>query len=293
MHYFRQNKKTIFLLVAPGFAFFLLAVLFPIGLSFYYALTDWSGIGPLKYTGFSNFQRVLRDRIFWRSLKNAATLAVMTITIQHPMAFLFAVLIDRLGGKVEKFFKTIFFIPCVIPVMVTSKMWVNIYNSQYGLLNKVLDLSGLGFLKQQWLGDPKIVLYALILIMMWQGFGWAVLIYYAGVKSLPEEVFEAAKIDGANRRQILGRITIPLMQPVIAVNVIWAVISSLKQMETIYLTTNGGPGNASQFLANYLYIKAFDAYEFAYGNAVSVLFVAVCLLTTVVLNRLLAKKEYY
>ena len=98
MHYFRQNKKTIFLLVAPGFAFFLLAVLFPIGLSFYYALTDWSGIGPLKYTGFSNFQRVLRDRIFWHSLKNAATLAVMTITIQHPMAFLFAVLIDRLEG---------------------------------------------------------------------------------------------------------------------------------------------------------------------------------------------------
>ncbi|HBR28800.1 MAG TPA: sugar ABC transporter permease, partial [Firmicutes bacterium] len=93
-------------------------------------------------------------------------------------------------------------------------------------------------------------------------------------------------------RQTLGRITIPLMLPVIAVNVIWAVISSLKQMETIYLTTNGGPGNASQFLANYLYIKAFDAYEFAYGNAVSVLFVAVCLITTVVLNKCF-KKEYY
>lgn len=293
MHYFRENKKTIFLLVAPGFAFFLMAVLFPIGLSVYYALTDWSGIGGFNYIGFRNFQRVLQDRIFWHSLKNAATLALMTITIQHPIAFLFAVLIDRLGGKLEKVFKTIFFIPCVIPVMVTSKMWVNIYNSQYGLLNKVLELIGLGFLKQQWLGDPKIVLYSLVLIMMWQGFGWAVLIYYAGVKSLPEEVFEAAKIDGANRCQTLFRITIPLMQPVIAVNVIWAVISSLKQMETIYLTTNGGPGNASQFLANYLYIKAFDAYEFAYGNAISVFFVVVCLLTTVVLNRLLTRKEYY
>lgn len=292
MQSYRQNKKTIFMLVAPGYAFFLLAVLFPIGLSFYYALTDWSGIGSFNYIGFDNFQRALGDRVFWHSLKNAATLAIMTVTIQHPLAFLFAVLLDRIGGKVERIFKTIFFIPCVIPIMVTSKMWVSIYNSQYGLLNKALDFFHLGFLKQQWLGDPKIVLYSLIVIMMWQGFGWAVLIYYAGVKSLPEEVFEAARIDGANRRQTLGRITIPLMLPVIAVNAIWAVISSLKQMETIYLTTNGGPGNVSQFLANYLYIKAFDAYEFAYGNAVSVLFVAICLITTVVLNKCF-KKEYY
>ncbi len=289
---FRQNKKTIFMLVFPGFALFLFAVLFPIGLSIYYALTDWSGIGSLNFIGLENFKHAFQDRIFWKSIKNAATLALLTVTIQHPIAFLFALLLDRIGGKVEKMFKTIFFIPCVISIMVTSKMWVSIYNAQYGLLNKVLTLLQLGFLKQQWLGDPGIVLYSLILIMMWQGFGWAVLIYYAGVKSLPEDVFEASRIDGANRLQTLFYITIPLLQPVIAVNVIWAIISSLKQMETIYLTTNGGPGNASQFLANYLYIKAFDADEFGYGNAISVLFVVVCLITTVVLNKFF-KKDFY
>ncbi len=280
------------MLVFPGFAIFVFAVLFPIGLSIYYGMTDWSGIGSLNFIGQENFKNVLQDGVFWISLKNAAALAFFTVILQHPLALIFALLLDRVGGKSEKFFRTVFFIPCIISIIVTSKMWVNIYNSQYGLLNKVLELLNLGFLKQQWLGDPDIVLFSVILIMMWQGFGWALLIYYAGIKGLPEDVYEAARIDGANSFQTLFKITVPLLKPVIMVNVIWAVISSLKQMETIYLTTNGGPGNASQFLANYLYIKAFNSYEYGYGNAISVLFVIVCLITVLLLNRVFKTEEY-
>lgn len=292
MHSFLQNRKIIFMLVFPGFAIFVFAVLFPIGLSIYYGMTDWSGIGSLNFIGLENFKNVLQDGVFWISLKNAAALAFFTVILQHPLALIFALLLDRVGGKSEKFFRTVFFIPCIISIIVTSKMWVNIYNSQYGLLNKVLELLNLGFLKQQWLGDPDIVLFSVILIMMWQGFGWALLIYYAGIKGLPEDVYEAARIDGANSFQTLFKITVPLLKPVIMVNVIWAVISSLKQMETIYLTTNGGPGNASQFLANYLYIKAFNSYEYGYGNAISVLFVIVCLITVLLLNRVFKTEEY-
>lgn len=292
MQRFLQNKKIIFMLVFPGFALFIFAVLFPIGLSTYYGMTDWMGIGDFNFVGLENFKNVLQDKIFWISLRNAASLAFFTVVLQHPIALLFALLLDHVGGRVEKIFRTIFFIPCVISLIVTSKMWVNIYNSQYGLLNKVLEFLNLGFLKQQWLGDPDIVLYSVIFIMMWQGFGWALLIYYAGVKGLSEEVYEASRIDGANHFQTFFQITIPLLRPVIMVNVIWAVISSLKQMETIYLTTNGGPGNASQFLANYLYIKAFNSYEYGYGNAISVLFVIVCLITTIVLNRILKSESY-
>lgn len=292
MHNFLQNKKTIFMLVFPGFAIFSFAVLFPIGLSIYYGMTDWSGIGSFNFIGFENFINVLKDRIFWNSLRNAATLALLTVLLQHPLALLFALLLDRIGGKAEKVFRTIFFIPCVISLIVISRMWVNIYNSQFGLLNKILEFLKLDFLKQQWLGDPDIVLYSVIFIMMWQGFGWALLIYYAGVKGLPQDVYEASRIDGASHFQTLFRITIPLLRPVIMVNVIWAVIASLKQMETVYLTTNGGPGHASQFLANYLYIKAFDSYEYGYGNAISVLFVIVCLLTTIVLNKFLKGESY-
>jgi len=165
-------------------------------------------------------------------------------------------------------------------------MWVSIYDPQYGLLNKLLELLGLGAFKQQWLGDPKIVLFSVLVIIMWQGFGWGMLIYYAGLKGIPDDMYEAAKIDGATSFRMYLNIILPLMKPVIKINVTLAVISALKQMETIYLTTNGGPGQSSQFLANYLYIKAFTSFEYGYGNAISVLFIIACLVATVLLNRL-------
>lgn len=287
-----KDKKIIFLLVFPGFFVFAFSVLFPIILSVYYGTTDWSGIGSYNFIGFKNFVQVIQDKIFWHSLRNAAILALVTIVIQHPFCMFFAILLDRMGGKTEKIFRTILFIPCIISIMVTSKMWVSIYDPQYGLLNKVLDFLHLGFLKQQWLGDPQIVLYSVILIIIWQGFGWGMIIYYAGIKGIPGDVYEAARIDGANTFQTFIKITLPLLQPVILVNITLAVISSLKQMETIYLTTNGGPGHVSQFLANYLYIKAFSSYEYGYGNAISVLFVIICLTVTIVLNKVLKKESY-
>lgn len=200
-------------------------------------------------------------------------------------------MIDKIGGTAEKIFRAIFFIPCVISVVVTSKMWVQIYDSQYGLLNKILDMLHLGFLKQEWLGNPKLVLGSLFVIIMWQGFGWGMLIYYAGVKGISEDVYEAARIDGAGGFKLFYSITFPLLQPVIKINVTLAMISAFKQMETIYLTTNGGPGNSSQFLANYLYIKAFNSYQYGYGNAISVLFVIVCLIVTLILNRILKREK--
>lgn len=291
MHNVLRSKKAVFFLVFPGFIIFAYAVLFPIVLSIFYAMTDWSGVGGYNFVGLDNFRRVLTDKVFWHSLGNAAMLGFFTVLVQHPIALFFVLLLDRIGGKGEKVFRTIFFIPCVISIVVTSRMWVSILDSQYGLLNKVLDLLRLGFLKRQWLADPDIALFSLIFIMMWQGFGWALLIYYAGVKDLPGDVYEAAMIDGANTAQTFLRITLPLLRLVININVIWAVISSLKQMETIYLTTNGGPGHVTQFLANYLYIKAFNSYQYGYGNAISVFFVTVCLITTVVLNKVLKKEE--
>ena len=193
-------------------------------------------------------------------------------------------------GKLEKVFRAIFFIPCVISVVVTSKMWVQIYDSQYGLLNKVLDFLHLGFLKQEWLANPKLVLGSLFVIIMWQGFGWGMLIYYAGIKGISDDVYEAAQIDGAGGFKLFTAITFPLLKPVIKINVTLAMISAFKQMEVIYLTTNGGPGNVSQFLANYLYIKAFNSYQYGYGNAISILFVIVCIFVTVILNKIIKKE---
>ncbi len=291
MHKLLRDKKIIAVLVLPGLLVFTFAVFLPIVLSFYYGMTSWSGIGKPEFIGFDNFRKLLfHDKTFWMSLRNAIFLGIGYIVIQHPICLAAAIILDRLGGTAEKIFRTIFFIPCVISVVVTSRMWVGIYDPQYGLLNKVLDLFGLGALKQEWLGNPRLVLWSLLVIIMWQGFGWGMMIYYAGIKGIPEELYEAARMDGASGIKLYTSITIPLLQPVIRINMTLAVIAALKQMETIFLTTNGGPGNASQFLANYLYIKAFNSFEYGYGNAISVLFAAACLIAMILLNRLLKRE---
>ena len=294
MHSMLRNKTTIFLMVFPGMILFVFAVFVAIILSGYYGTTDWNGMGKINFVGLRNFEDILlHDPIFWKSLLNALLLSLGLIFIQHPVAIVYAIIIDRIGGRCEKIFRAIFFIPCVISVVVTSQMWVSIYNPNFGLLNKFLALIHLDFLKQQWLGDPKVVLWSVLITLMWQGFGWAILYYYAGLKGLSNELYEAARIDGCNTVQTHLRITIPLLVPVIKVSVTLAVISALKQMETVFLMTDGGPGGASQFLANYLYIKAFDSYEYGYGNAISVLFVIVCIAATAGLNKIASRWDIY
>lgn len=285
-----SNKAAVFWLVFPGLAAFCFAVFVPLFYSIFLGMTDWKGYGDIHIIGLQNFSDILfHDSVFQISLKNALLLAVLTMLIQHPIALLFAYLIAKVGGKREKLFRTLFFVPCVISTVVTSRMWVAFLNPTYGLINTFLKSIGLGFLQTDWLSNQQTAIYALIFIIMWQGFGWALLIYYSGIKGLPKDIMEAAKVDGANAVHLLWHITLPLLRPVLVVNLTVALISSFKQMETIYLTTNGGPGNITQFIANYLYTEAFSAQKYGYANAISVIFVVICILATVILNKLLKR----
>lgn len=280
------------MLVFPGLLIFSFAVLFPIVKSFFYGMTDWQGIGEYNIVGFDNYKKViLDDKVFRTSLANAALLAAMTVFIQHPLAMFFAIVIDRIKGRLESFFRAVFFIPCVISIVVTSKMWVNLFNSHYGLVNKILDFISLGYLRRDWLGDPDVAIFSVIFVIMWQGFGYAFLIYYSGIKGVPEEIYEAARIDGTNSWQQFTRITLPMLKPVIFVNISIAITSSLKQMEPIFLMTNGGPGTKTQFVANYLYTQAFNAKKYGYANAISVVFVAVCVIITIIVQKIFKSKE--
>lgn len=291
MHKLYSNKTVIFLLILPAVAFFVFAILAPICLSVYYGMTDYSGMGTPNFVGFDNFINLFHDEIFWRSLLNAVLLGAGFVFIQHPVCMLFAILLDKVSGKFESFFRTVYFIPNVISVVVIASMWVYILNPEFGLLNTILIKVGLPQLAQEWLGDPKVAIWSVLFVLMWHGFGWGVLIYYAGIKGIDTQLYEAAAIDGASEFKIYMRITMPLMKPVIQVNVTLAIIAALKQMDTVYLLTNGGPGNTTQFLANYLYIKAFNSYQYGYGNAISVIFVIVCLVATVGLTALFKERR--
>ncbi|ACS99571.1 carbohydrate ABC transporter permease [Paenibacillus sp. JDR-2] len=288
MHRVFRNKTAIFLFVAPGMLLFALTFLAPILVSGYYSFTDTLAPGTnVKMVGFDNYANLLfHDGKFWLALRNALLLGIGFIVLQHPICIFFAILLDRLGGKAEKIFRTIFFIPCVISVVVISKMWLSLLDPTFGMLNKLLDLIGLDALKHAWLGESSTALGSMLFILIWAGFGWGLLFYYAGVKGISEDLYEAAQLDGASGFRMHLKITVPLLKPVIAVQFTLAIITALKQMETVFLTTNGGPGDSTQFLAVYLYNKAFSASQYGYANAISILFVIVCLLATYLSNRL-------
>ncbi|WP_077610174.1 carbohydrate ABC transporter permease [Clostridium sp. Marseille-P2415] len=242
MHKLYSNKKVIFSLMAPGLIVFVTAILAPIILSVYYGFTNYSGIGS----------------------SSSLFLAIGFICIQHPFAILTAIKLDKLQGKAEGLFRCIFFIPNVISVAVIAYLWKFIYNPNFGLITKILKTFGYaGQINPLGSGNA---IWAVLVVLIWHGFGWGMLIYYTGVKNIDPVMYEAASIDGASGSRTFFYITLPLMKPVIQVNVTMAVISALKQMETVYLLTAGGPGNETQFMASYLYKQAFQSYKYGYGN---------------------------
>lgn len=284
-----SNKAVIISLVLPGIIVFMFAIFLPICMSIYYGFTDYSGMGEAKLIGLKNYKNLFHDAAFGRSLLNSLLLAIGFIIIQHPLALITAAVLDKLQGKAEGIFRCIYFIPNVISVAVIAYLWKFIYDPNFGLLNNILHLFG----HQETVNffSTENAIWSVLVVLIWHGFGWGMLIYYTGIKNIDPVLYEAASIDGASTSQTFLRITLPMMKPVIQINVTMAVISALKQMETVYLLTNGGPGNSTQFAANYLYQQAFKAFKYGYGNAIGVVFIIICLVATVLLNTIFREKQ--
>jgi len=280
-----SDKKTIAALVAPGLAIMLFAIAIPLVISLVLSFVKWTGFGPMSFIGFGNYTRLMKDGLFWRSLYNVFLLILVTVFIQNVFAFFIATLLQKISYRNSQILRTIYFIPAALSLVVVTKLWVSIYHPSYGMLNKIFHVFGYKGFEFAWLGNTKSAIWAVIWIMIWQGFGWALLFLYGGLLTVPKELEEAALVDGANKFQVLGNVTLPSMLPVIQAVIIIDVISSFKQMEMVYLSTEGGPGGTTQFLAVYLYLRAFKYGEYGYGNAISVLFVVLAILMTVLIQK--------
>ncbi len=286
------NEKVSAALVLPGLLVIVFSLVVPIGFSAYFSLTDWAGFGKFHMVGLQNYRDILfSDAVFWRSLMNALILMVVTVFIQNPAAFALAALLSHITEKLSRIFRTIFFIPAVLSLIVVAKLWVSLFNPTYGIIDKVLIAIGLKAIAVSWLSNPHTALGAVIWIIIWQGFGWALLFYYTGLMTVPREIEEATRVDGAGWFQAYVQVIVPFMFPVISAVLVIDVISCMKQMEMIFLSTEGGPGQLTQFVSVYLYQKAFIASQYGYGNALSVLFVVVAVGITLVVQRLLRRND--
>lgn len=281
-----RSRATLVGLMLPGLAVLAFSLVVPLGFSVYFSLTDSAGFGDYQSVGLDNYREIFTDDpVFWRSLRNVVLLIAVTIFVQNPIAFALAAVLSRLSARASRLLRTVYFVPAVLSLVIVAKLWVDVFNPRFGVLDKLLRAVGLDAVAVSWLSDPRTAIAAVIWIIVWQGFGWALLFYYAALMTVPRELEDAARVDGATGLALYRHVIIPYIAPVIAAVVVNDVIASMKQMELIYLTTAGGPGQLTQFLANYLYQKAFVAGEYGYGNALSVVFVLVSLVLTAVAVR--------
>jgi len=294
MDKFLSDKKAILFFSLPALLFYIALIFIPIGTSVYYSLLDWNGTqGTEVFTGFKNYADLFTgsQNHFLGGLKNAFLLALLSVFVQVPIALLLALIIAR-HTKGEGFFRSVYFIPVIISTAVLGQLWIKIYHPSNGALNYLLESVGLGSLARGWLADPDVVLGALFFVMIWQYIGYHMLLLYSQIKSIPDSLYEAAEIDGANGFQLAGRITIPLIMPMIKVCVTFAVIGCMKTFDLVWVLTKGGPFHLTEVPTTVMFRTIITQSRFGAGSAIAIFIMAVCLLLTILIMRFFKVENY-
>ncbi|WP_411344278.1 carbohydrate ABC transporter permease [Paenibacillus sp. WLX1005] len=285
MNVLKVPARTIAVFVLPCLLLYIGTVFVPILVSFYTATLDWNGIGDAKFVGLANFHTLLfADNNFWPSVKRTVMYAVFSM-IEIPFCLLFAILLNRYVRKGNRLV-TIYFVPVILSNVILGQLWKTIYNptSMGGMLNGILVQLGLENWTHSWLTEPAYAMYALYFVSLWQYFGYHLLIQFTGVQNIPDEIYEAAKIDGAEGFKADRYITFPMIVPIFKISIVLAFIGSLQAFELVMVMTGGGPAHATDTIATHMYNMSFLSQKYGYGSAVATFLVVFCLIITVVIN---------
>lgn len=287
-----QDRLVVFFFLLPAIILFLLFVIYPIIQSIYYSMFSWKGFGPaVDFVGLENFKNILKDKVFIHAIRNGLLIITFSLFLQLPLSLMLAVLVGRdMPGRV--FFRVVFFLPYVISEVIAALMWLFILNPdpERGFINAVLVL--LGVKAQPWLGSTTLVMPAIFAALTWKYFGYHMLLFMTGLQNIPAEIEEAARIDGANSFQNFWFITIPLLGSTIRTSVYLSILGSLQQFIMVWILTKGGPVNASETMATYMYRFGFVRFQLGYGSAVAIYMFLICLTFSLVYNRLTRQPDY-
>jgi raffinose/stachyose/melibiose transport system permease protein len=288
-----QDYVTIAVFLLPAFVLFLVFLVYPILRSLYYSTFNWNGLGPaVNFVGPQNYIQILSDKIFMKAVVNGLLIVVLSLGLQLPLSLGLAILVGRdLPGRA--FFRAIFFLPYVLSEVITAIVWLGLLNPDpdRGFINALLVLIP-GVKAQVFLGNTHIVLACIFVVLTWKYFGLHMLLYLAGLQNIPREVEEAALIDGANRWQLVRYITIPLLSSTIRTTIYLSVLGSLTQFNLIWIMTKGGPVNASESMATYMYRFGFIRFWLGYGSAVALVMLLFCLVFSLAYQRLNRQPDY-
>ena len=263
-----QSKSEIILrnlVVIAMVLFFAVFLIIPIGIAFAGSFHEWNPLsGTYRFLGLENYKEVIVSPLFWKSFLNTAIFSVVVIIFRVGLGLAIAYAIYSALVKYKSFFRSVFYMPVVTPMVAVAFVWKFMYNPQIGTINQIFGLD------VNWLMNPNTALAAVIIMTIWKDFGYAVVMFMAGLYSLPADALEAAKVDGANVRYI----TLPLLKPMTLFVTITSIISYIQAYVQILIMTEGGPGTATYLSSYIIYDEAFVKYNFGYASALSfVLFV--------------------
>ncbi|WP_371018095.1 carbohydrate ABC transporter permease [Pseudalkalibacillus sp. JSM 102089] len=274
-----------YLFLSPALVLMGLFLIIPALMAIYYAFTDYYLLTPdnKQFVGLDNFIEIFKDPIFLQSLKNIVLFVVCVIPIQIGAALGLALLINK-NRKGNIFFKIAYFAPVVLSLVVISVLWLYLLNPSEGLINVLLEKVGID--AQPFLSSPKQALYTIVFVSAWQGAGYQMLIFLAGLQNIPASVYEASKIDGANKWQNFIHITLPLLRPTTLLIMITTFIAAFKLIIQPMVMTQGGPMNSTMTPVYYIYQSGFSDRLIGYSSAMTVVFGIVIGLVTIVQNKL-------
>ena len=291
MNKFYGNKLAIFIFSFPALLLFTAFVIYPLFPEILISFQKNDGFKSMGYVGFENYFNVLRDPTFWKSNVNTFMIVLISTCMGLPISLLLALIMDRQGERVKRFFKASSVFPAILSVTVIAQMWIAIYEPQWGLINSILRGIGLDGLAMEWLSDERTVVLAITAAFLWQYIGLNALLFYTGIKAIPKTYYEAAVIDGAGFFRTSLKITIPLLQDVSKYVLVLSVLGSMSQFAHVRIMTAGGPGDVSRTVIYQLYYKAFSASDFGQGCAIAIIFVLECLVLTVFINKFVAREK--
>lgn len=285
----KRKRRILFLFIVPALVFYLIFWISPVLMSFFYGLTNWSGLGDYDFVGLDNFKFLIKEGTLFNSMRNTIIYAVIVVVWGNLQALALALLLN-MKLKARGAFRTIFYIPALFSTIVVAFIWSYVYAPYYGMLYEVLGKVGIGE-NLNLLGSTSTALIAVAFVETWKTSGTMTIIYLAGLQNIPEEVTESARIDGCSAWQSTIRVKIPMLANTITINVMLGLINGFKSFDYVFALTGGGPGTSSSTLMYSIYKMAFMEGQFGKAEALAAVAFIFILAISVVTLLIMKRKE--
>jgi len=286
-----KAAMPIVVFLVPAVLFLAVFLLYPLISSFQLSLLDWNGLGTgERFVGLDNWVRLAQDKLFWSALRNNLALAFFSVLFQIPIALLLAVVLDE-ASKGSRILKILYFLPLLMSSVALGVVFKNIYDPNFGPINAFLSAVHLDALVHDWLGDPRLALGSVIVVICWQNIPFYMVLFLAGLSSFPAELGEAARLDGASESTIFWRIKLPFLQGTVRTAITLAIVGSMRYFDLIFIMTDGGPEGSSELMATYMFRTVFSSFQLGYGSAVASAMFLIVIIVAAVTMRLTRRYE--